>query len=77
MSTKIKTGKKILEDFEKLSGKHKEVVSDFINYLRVKEEISATKEILKNESFIKSIMKGDEDFRSGKFKKWDEVKEDV
>jgi len=49
-------------------------VADFIAYFKVKEELEATKEILKDKDFLKSIMRGDEDFRTGRFKKWTEVK---
>ena len=68
-------GEKIIADFEKLSENRKKEVADFIAYLKVKEELEATKEILKDKDFLKSIMRGDEDFRTGRFKKWTEVKE--
>jgi hypothetical protein len=68
---------KILADYDKLSMKRKREVGDFISYLRVKEELEATKEIISDKDFLKSIMAGDEDFRAGHFKKWSEVKEDV
>jgi hypothetical protein len=67
-------GEKIIADFEKLSENRKKEVADFIAYLKVKEELEATKEILKDKDFLKSIMRGDEDFRTGRFKKWTEVK---
>lgn len=57
--------------------KQKKAMADFISYLRVKEEIEATKEIIRDKDFLKSVMKGEEDFRMGRFKKWAEVKEDV
>jgi len=68
---------KILLDFKKLSKDHQKEVLDFVGYLKAKEEIKATKEILNDEDFIKSVMKGDEDFKTGRFKKWSEVREDV
>jgi len=52
-------------------------VADFITYLKVKEEIEATKEIMGDKDFLKSIMAGDEDFKAGRVKKWSEVREDV
>ena len=67
----------ILSDFERLSKKRQKEVADFVAYLKAKEEIEATKEILSDKDFLKSIMEGDEDFRSGRVKKWSEVKEDV
>ena len=64
---------KILADFERLSKKRKKEVADFVAYLKVKEELEATKEIIKDKDFLSSIMKGDEDFRVGRIKKWSEV----
>ena len=61
--------KKIFTDFEKLSKKRKKEAADFIAYLKAKEELEATKEIIKDKDFLNSIMKGDEDFRCGRFKK--------
>lgn len=68
---------RVLTDFERLSNKRKKEVADFISYLKVKEELEATKEIINDKDFLKSIMQGDEDFRVGRVKKWSEVREDV
>ena len=68
---------KIFADFEKLSRRCKKEAADFISYLKAKEEIEATKEIIMDKDFLNSIMKGDEDFKAGRFKKWSEVREDV
>ena len=68
---------RVLSDFERLSKKRKKEVADFITYLKVKEEIEATKEIMSDKDFLKSIMAGDEDFKAGRVKKWSEVREDV
>lgn len=68
---------KIFADFEKLSRKCKKEAADFISYLKAKEEIEATKEILSDKNFLNSIMRGDEDFKTGRFKKWSEVREYV
>lgn len=73
----INNEKRILADFEKLSKKRKREAADFITYLKAKEEFEATKEILSDKDFLRSIMRGDEDFKAGRFKKWPEVKEDV
>ena len=67
----------IFTDFEKLSMERKKEVADFIAYLKTKEEIEATKEIIRDKDFVESIMRGDEDFKAGRFKKWAEVREDV
>ena len=42
---------KIFADFEKLSKERKKRVADFVAYLNAKEEIEATKEILKDKDF--------------------------
>ena len=68
---------KAFDDFEKLSNRRKQEAADFIAYLKVKEELEATKEIINDEDFMASIIKGDEDFMAGLFKNWSEVKEDV
>jgi len=67
----------VFADFEKLSKKRKKEVADFISYLKAKEELEATKEIIRDKDFLKSIMRGDEDFKAGRIKKWSEVKENV
>lgn len=69
--------RRVLLDFEKLSKERKKEVADFIAYLKAKEELEATKEILRDKDFLQSIMRGDEDFRAGRFKKWSEVRENV
>lgn len=67
----------IFTDFEKLSKNRKKEVADFIAYLKAKEELEATKEILRDKDFLNSIMRGDEDFKAGRVKRWAEVREDV
>ena len=68
---------RILADFERLSKKRKKEVADFVAYLKAKEELEATKEIIRDKDFLATIMRGDEDFRTGRVKKWSEVREDV
>ncbi|MBF0518922.1 MAG: hypothetical protein HQK92_04280 [Nitrospirae bacterium] len=68
---------RINADYEKLSPKSRKNVADFITFLKVKEELEATEEIINDASFLSSIMKGEAEFESGQFKKWSEVKEDV
>jgi len=69
----IKKEERILADFERLSKKRKKEVADFVAYLKAKEELEATKEIIRDKDFLASIMRGDEDFRVGRVKKWSEV----
>lgn len=68
---------RVFADFEKLSKKRKKEVADFIAYLKAKEELEATKEIIGDKDFLQSIMRGDEDFKAGRVKKWSEVRKDV
>lgn len=75
--TAVMNDEKLLVDYERLSPNRKKEVADFIAYLKVKEEVEATKEIIRDKDFLKSIVAGDEDFRKGRFKKWSAVKEDV
>jgi hypothetical protein len=77
MGKRVSIQEGVFDDFEKLSKRRKKEVTDFIAYLKVKEELEATKEIIKDKDFLESIMKGDEDFRAGRYKKWAEVREDV
>jgi hypothetical protein len=58
---------RVLSDFEKLSRERKKEVADFIAYLKVKEELEATKEILTDKDFLRSIMRGDADFKAVQF----------
>jgi len=46
---------RVLSDFERLSKKRKKEVADFVAYLKVKEEIESTKEIISDKDFLKSI----------------------
>jgi len=39
-------------------------------FRKEEEELEATKEIIKDKDFLESIMKGNEDFKIGHFKKW-------
>ena len=68
---------RVISDLQRLSKKRKKEVADFVAYLKVKEELEATKEILRDKDFLNSIMRGDEDFKAGRFKSWSEVKENV
>jgi hypothetical protein len=75
-TTTIRHGK-IYSDLEKLSSRRKKEAGEFIAYLRALEEVEATKEVMSDRDFVKSIMRGDEDFKAGRFKSWRGVREDV
>ncbi|MBI5788805.1 MAG: hypothetical protein HZA78_08135 [Candidatus Schekmanbacteria bacterium] len=68
---------KMLSDFEKLSKGSKKEAIDFIAYLKIRDEVSATKEILEDKDFLQSIFNGEKDFKLGQFKKWSMVKANV
>ena len=67
----------MLSDFDMLSLERQREVADFVSFLKIKEELEATKEILRDEDFVASILRGEEDVRQGRVEKWSEVKEDV
>jgi hypothetical protein len=69
--------KKVLADLERLSEKGRKEVADFAAYLRIKEELEATNEIASDKKLMESIVKGEQDFKAGRFKKWAEVKKNV
>jgi len=68
---------KVLSDLEALSVGRQMEVADFISYLRIREELEATKEILEDQDFLESILRGDEDLREGRVTSWAKVREDV
>lgn len=57
---------RVFADFGKLSKERKKEVTDFIAHLKAKEELEATKEVLADKDFLRSIMRGDEDFKAGR-----------
>jgi hypothetical protein len=69
--------KRVLADLERLSEKGKKEVADFAAYLRIKEELEATNEIISDRKLMESIVRGQQDFKAGRFKKWAEVKNNV
>lgn len=78
MPTKNTAAKeKIMEDFKKLSRKRRKEVEEFISYLRIKEELEATDEVISDKDLVESIMRGEEDIKAGRSKKWEAVKRNV
>ncbi len=67
----------MLSDLEMLSKERQREVADFVSYLRIREELEATKEILEDNDFLEGILRGEEDIRQGRVDKWSEVKSDV
>ncbi len=65
---------------EELSEEKLRVVVDFINYLRDKEELEASLEILSNHELMAQIEEAEKSFRKGTledFVPWDKVKRNV
>ena len=66
---------KVVDDLRMLSKKSRREAEDFITYLRIKEELAATKEIMDDEGFVESILRGEADIKAGRLKGWKDVKE--
>jgi len=64
-------------DFEALSKEGKREVLNFLRFLRLKEELEATREILDDRSILESFWRGKKDFEKGRFRRWVQVKEDA
>lgn len=75
--TRVIDRDKLLSELEALSVGRQLQVADFISYLKVREELEATKEILEDQDFLESILRGDEDIREGRVTSWRKVREDV
>ena len=73
----IKYENRALIELKQLPRNRVKQVIDFIEYLKAKEEWEATKEILSDKEFVASIRKGEKDLKAGKYKKWEDVREDV
>jgi len=74
-STPLK--EKTVEDLGRLSRIGLKEVEDFISYVRVKEELEATKEVFGDKELVRSIARGEDDFKAARFKDWKVVREDV
>ncbi|TYQ16997.1 UNVERIFIED_CONTAM: hypothetical protein Cloal_3599 [Acetivibrio alkalicellulosi] len=65
------------EIIENISDKKIAEVIDFLEYLKIKEEIEATNEILSDEKFLEAIQKGVKQLKKGEIVELEEVIEDV
>lgn len=50
---------------------------DFLEYIKDREEWEATNEILNDTEMMKGILKGKDDIKKGRWKKWTEIKRNV
>ena len=60
-----------------LSPRQLEQVADFADYLRSREELEATQEILNDPVMSKKVEKGLDEVRQGKIRPWQEINENV
>ena len=60
-----------------LSTKQLEQVADFADYLRSREDLEATQEILDDPVMSKKVEKGLEEVRQGKIRPWQEINGNV
>jgi len=77
MSGKGAVKETVVDDLRMLSTKSRKEVEDFIAFLRVKEEMEATKEVMDDEELMESIMRGEADVKAGRVRSWKEIKADV
>ena len=65
------------EIIENISDRKIAEVVDFLEYLKIKEEVEATNEILSDKKLLDSIQKGLAQIKSGELVELDDVIEDV
>lgn len=66
-----------VEDLRKLSSRGKIIAANYIRYLRLQEEMAATRELLAAPDIIKSLRRADRDLKAGKGKRWEDVRGDI
>ena len=78
MGKSIINYKTITKELEVLPQDKIKEVMDFIDYLKTKqEELEVTREILNDRDFLESIKRGKSDIKAGRFKDWNDVRENV
>lgn len=65
------------EIVDSISEKKIDEVINFLEFLKIKEEIEATNEIMSDENLLSAIRKGLSQFKNGELISLDEVIEDV
>ena len=65
------------EIIENISDKKIAEVVDFLEYLKIKEEVEATNEILSDKKLLYSIQKGLAQIKNGELTELDDVIEDI
>ena len=66
-----------VKDLERLSSRGKMNAANYIRYLRLQEELAATKELLGDPDILKALRRSDRDLKAGKGKRWEDVRGDV
>ena len=66
-----------LKDLKRLSPRGKANAANYIRYLRLQEEMAATRELLEEPDILKALRRADRDLKVGKGKRWEDVRGDV
>ncbi len=66
-----------VEDLRRLSSRGKVTAANYIRYLRLQEELAATRELLEDPDIIKALRRADRDLKAGKGKRWEDVRGDI
>ena len=65
------------EDLKRLSPRGKVNAANYIRYLRLQEEMTATRELLQDPDILKALRRADRDLKAGKGKRWEDVRGDI
>ncbi len=65
------------EDLKRLSPQGKVNAANYIRYLRLQEEMTATRELLQDPDILKALRRADRDLKAGKGKRWEDVRGDL
>ncbi len=65
------------EDLKRLSLRGKVNAANYIRYLRLQEEMKATRELLQDPDILKALRRADKDLKAGKGKRWEDVRGDI
>ncbi len=66
-----------MEDLRKLSSRGKITAANYIRYLRLQEELAATRELLEDPDIIGALRRADANLKAGKGKRWEDVRGDI
>lgn len=63
-----------VKDLKRLSSRGKVNAANYIRYLRLQEEMAATRELLEDPDILKALRRADRDLKAGKGKQWEDVR---